>query len=64
MRISAIRWAPMASERVTVGSKPSGTTATVTPTANRNPSEAGVPSIKAIEKNAHSDRDRYGRNDA
>ena len=41
----------MASESVTVGSKPQGTTATVTPTANRKPLEAGVPSSSAIEKN-------------
>ena len=38
-----MRWAPMANERVTVGRRPSGTRATVTPTANRNPSLAGDP---------------------
>ena len=45
----AIRWAPIASERVTVGSNPSGTSATVTPIPKMNPSEAGTPraSIRA-----------------
>ena len=38
-----MRWAPTASDSVTVGSRPSGTRATVTPMANRKPSAAGVP---------------------
>ena len=37
----AMRCAPMASDSVTVGSSPSGTSATVTPIANRNPSRGG-----------------------
>ena len=45
-----MRWAPMASDRVTVGSRPSGTTATVTPTANRKPSAAGIPISRATAK--------------
>ena len=47
-----MRCAPMASESVTVGSRPSGTSATVTPTAKRNPSVAGVPMSSAKAKNA------------
>ena len=48
---AAMRWAPTASDIVTVGSSPQGTTATVTPTAKRNPSEAAVPVISAAAKN-------------
>ena len=40
----AMRVALIASARVSVGSRPSGTSATITPTENRNPSRAGVPS--------------------
>ena len=47
----AIRCAPTASESVTVGSSPSGTRATVTPMAKRNPSPAGRPSASAMAKN-------------
>ena len=48
---AAIRCAPIASDNVTVGSRPSGTTATVTPTANRKPSDAFVPTRREIRKN-------------
>ena len=34
----AMRWTPMASDRVTVGSRPSGTMATMMPTAKTKPS--------------------------
>ena len=40
----AICSAPHASDKVTVGSRPSGTSATVTPMAKTNPSAAGLPS--------------------
>ncbi len=49
---AAIRWAPSASESVTVGRRPSGTRATVTPTAKRNPLRAPKPKSQAIRKNA------------
>ena len=52
---AAMRCAPIASDRVTVGSRPSGTSATVTPIANRKPSVAGVPMSSAIAKNAAAD---------
>ena len=48
----AICSAPHASERVTVGSRPSGTRATVTPMAKTNPSEAGFPSRSESTKNS------------
>ena len=48
----AIRCAPMASDRVTVGSSPSGTSATVTPIPKMNPSEAGTPRASIRAKNA------------
>ncbi|CAB4323887.1 unannotated protein [freshwater metagenome] len=48
---ATMRWAPTASESVSAGRRPDGTTATVTPTANRNPSDAGVPTSKAMRKN-------------
>ena len=47
-----MRCAPMASDSVTVGRRPSGTSATVTPIAKRNPSEAGDPTPSAMPKNA------------
>ncbi len=47
----AMRCAPIASDKVTVGSRPSGTNATVTPIANRNPSRADVPMRSASTKN-------------
>jgi hypothetical protein len=47
----AICSAPHASDRVTVGSSASGTSATVTPMANTNPSLAGLPSSRASVKN-------------
>ena len=47
----AIRWAPIASDRVTVGSSPSGTSATVTPIPKMNPSEAGTPRASIRAKN-------------
>ncbi len=47
----AIRCAPMASDRVTVGSSPSGTSATVTPIPKMNPSEAGTPRASIRAKN-------------
>ena len=60
---AAIRWAPMASDSVTVGNRPSGTRATVTPTANRNPSRASVPERQreAEEGDADSERDEGDR---
>ena len=60
---AAIRCAPMASDSVTVGSSPSGTSATVTPMANRNPSRGSTPSSKARPKNASADRHRDHRDD-
>ena len=47
---SAIRVALIASESESVGSSPSGTSATITPTENRKPSRGGVPSATAIPK--------------
>ena len=44
--------AALARDSVTVGSRPSGTSATVTPMANSNPSRAGVPSASARPKNS------------
>ncbi len=49
--LAAMRWAPTASESVTVGNSPQGTTATVTPTANRKPSFAAVPMSREAPKN-------------
>ena len=43
----AISWAPCANDSVTVGSSPSGTSATETPTPNRKASAAGRPSSSA-----------------
>jgi hypothetical protein len=48
----AMRWAPIANDSVTVGSSPSGTSATVTPMANRKPSEAGEPIASETPKKA------------
>ncbi len=48
----AIRWALRASERVTVGSRPSGTNATVTPIAKRNASVHLVPTSQETAKKA------------
>src|SRR5690606_29553026 len=49
---SAIRCAACANESVTVGSSPSGTSATVTPTAIRNAAVNSIPSHSAAPKNA------------
>jgi hypothetical protein len=48
---AALRCAPIASASVTVGSKPSGTRATVTPTANKKPSLSRIPTSTAIIRN-------------
>ena len=40
----AMRWVAIASDRVTVGSRPSGTFATMMPIANRTFSQNGSPS--------------------
>ncbi len=48
----AIRCVASASESVTVGSRPSGTLATMTPIANRKRSVAPIPSVPASRKNA------------
>ena len=42
----AIRWTPIARERVTVGSSPSGTKATIIPRAKRNPSPGFIPAAR------------------
>ena len=46
-----MREALIASDSVSVGNSPSGTSATITPMANRNPSRAGVPSQSETPKN-------------
>lgn len=43
-----MRWAPMANDKVTVGSRPSGTSATVTPMANTRASDISIPISAAI----------------
>jgi hypothetical protein len=48
---AAILCAPIASESVTVGSRPSGTKATVTPSAKRKPSASWIPTSSAMTKN-------------
>ena len=47
----AMRCAPIARDRVTVGRRPSGTSATTTPIANRNPSLGAIPTNNATPKN-------------
>ena len=49
---AAIRCAPMARDSVTVGSRPSGTSATVTPMANRKASRQEMPTKQGKKKNS------------
>ena len=56
---------PWPATSVTVGSSPQGTTATVTPTANRKPSRRGRAQEQAqTPKNTDADRDRNAGEDA
>ena len=48
----AIRCAPTARDSVTVGSRPSGTSATITPMANRNASRQEMPTKRESTKNS------------
>ena len=57
----AIRWAARARDSVTVGSSPSGTSATVTPTANRNPSVGRCPEQHCQREEADADPDGHHR---
>jgi hypothetical protein len=47
----AIRWAATDNDSVTVGRSPSGTNATVIPTAKMKPASGGVPSSSMSPKN-------------
>jgi hypothetical protein len=58
-----MRWAPIASDSVTVGSRPSGTRATVTPTANRKPSPRGHAHQHRQREEPRAHRDRHRGDD-
>ena len=59
----AIRCVASASESVTVGSSPSGTSATVTPIANTNRSVRPIPASAGDDEEQPADRDREQRHD-